>query len=364
LDTVYEKIQELGKHKNWFLLLGLFFLIVLLINGLDTVPEEPYQRLSQNPFTTRTDIHFNNYWQETLVLPLIAYFLGLTGTITFNALTFAIIVGAYSLFAWLAFRRWGSLPSLIFCSLLITSPLTTVLLSWLGTPDGLTVALTIPYLFIHSGILIFLLAFLGTANHPVFIIAIMEILILRLTLRDGIAIKHFIFATGGIIFGNSLVKLFLQSNGIDVISRFDFMRLKSFSEWINMNLENLPGTLFSLFNIHWLILPVCLIMFIKKDKRFFFLVVSMLLLNYGVVFFTLDTTRIFIMTSWPVLFTCIFHSYNLALLESGNETAYRKQYLQALIMIGIISFFTPRYFSWVGELHFTPFYRIISKLIQ
>lgn len=364
LDTIYNKTQELGKQKFWFLLLGIFFIVVVFINGLDTVPEEPYQRLSQNPFTTRTDIHFNNYWQESPLLPLIAYYLGLTGTITFNALTFAIIIVAYSLFVWLAFRHWGSMPSIIFSTLLITSPLTTVLLSWLGTPDGLTVALTVPFLFTHSGILIFLLAILGTANHPAFIIAIMEILILRWASRDGISLKHFIFATVGIIFGDMSVRLFLQSHSINVISRYDFMQLKNLGEWISMNLENLPGTLFSFFNIHWLILPLCMILFFNKDKRFFILVVSMLLLNYGVVFFTMDTTRVFILASWGVLFGCIFHCNNLAIFEAGNGTAHQKQYLQALIMIGIISFFTPRYFSWVGEIHISPFYKVISQLIQ
>ena len=360
LDALYEKAQELGKKKYWFLLLVLLFIFVTLINGVGIVPEEPYQRLSQNPFITRTDIHFNNYWQETVLLPVLAYYLGLTGTITFNVLSFTIIIGAYSLFAGLTFRRQGATMTLIAGALLITSPLTTILLSWLGTPDGLTVALTIPFLFTNSNILIFILAILGTANHPAFMIAILEILVLRWAARDKIKIKHIAFATIGIILGYEIVKLFIHANGIDIVSRSDFMQLRTMSEWGKLNLNNLPSTLFSLFNIHWLIFPICMTLFFKKDRWFFYLIILMLLINYGVVFFTLDTTRVFSLASWAVLFSCIFHSYELTASETENNNVYRTQYIQALLLVSLISIFAPRYFSWAGEIHATPFHKIIG----
>ena len=244
-------------------------------------------------------------------------------------------------------------------ALLVTSPLTTILLAWLGTPDGLTFALTVPFLFVNSPPLIFLLALLGAANHPAFIIAVLEILILRRAIHDGVNLKHLILASLGIACGYGAVRYFLYSHGIEIVSRFDFMQLKDISGWAGMNLINLPATLFSLFNIHWLVLPVSLIMFFNKDRLFFSLVPSMLLLNYALVFFTLDTTRIYILTSWGVLFTSILHSFRLAVSESQQ-----KQYVQALILIGILSFFTPRYFSWVGEIHMAPFFKTISQLFQ
>ena len=158
--------------------------------------------------------------------------------------------------------------------------------------------------------------------------------------------------------------LFLCANSIDVVSRFDFMQLKNTSEWIKMNIENLPITLFSLFNIHWLILPACLVMFFKKDKLFYSVILLALLLNYGFTFFTLDTTRIFSLLSWGILFECIFHSYKIAKAEYSNKPNTEKQFLQALILIGMVSFISPRYFSWAGEIHATPFYQLIQKVFQ
>ena len=75
LDDLYEKFLRLGRSRFWLLFLGLVFLIVIFINGIGIVPEEPYQRLSENPFITRTDIHFNNYWQEN---PLMLWKVSLT----------------------------------------------------------------------------------------------------------------------------------------------------------------------------------------------------------------------------------------------------------------------------------------------
>jgi hypothetical protein len=364
LDILYGKILGLGKSKFWFLFLGLVFLFVILVNGIGIVPEEPYQRLSENPFITRTDIHPNNYWQESPLLPIIAFYLNLTSPLTFNALCFAIIIGAYALFALFTFYRWGASQTLVFSTLLITSPLTTIFFTWLGTPDGATLLLTIPFLFIHSSFLMFLLAILGTANHPTFMIAVIEIVLLRWAARDEIKFKHVISTTIGTLTSYGLVKLFLAINQIDVVSRFDFMQSKALNIWSKMNLANFPMSMFSLFNIHWLILFVCLIMFFKKDKRFYWLVLLALLFNYGLTFFTLDTTRVFSLLSWGVLFQCIFHSYKLAIAEFPEEDSYQKQYMKALIVIGIVSFITPRYFSWAGEIHATPFYDFLRKILR
>lgn len=364
LDAIYEKIQALGKHKYWFLYLVLLFIVVTFINGFGIIPEEPYQRLSQNPFITRTDIHFNNYWQESVLLPIIAYYLKLTGTIRFNTLTFAFIVGAYSLFAWFVYRRWGALLSVIFSALLITSPLTTVLLSWLGTPDGLTTLLLVPFIFTQSSILIFFLAFLGAVNHPIFTFAVLEILALRWVARDQINIKHLFLALIGAGSGYGIVKLFLHTYEIEIVSRLDFMQFKTISEWVMMNANILPISLFSLFNIQWLIVLVCLIMFHMKDKRFYSLLMMTLLVNYGITFFTLDTTRVFSLLSWGILFLCVFHSYQFTIAMQVNEPDYYKHFLKALIAIGILSFIAPRYFSWAGEIHTTPFFEWIEKLLN
>ena len=364
LDGLYERTLKLGKSRYWLLFLGLVFLVVIFINGIGIVPEEPYQRLAENPFITRTDIHFNNYWQENPLLPVVAYYLGLFSPAAFNILCFFILAGAFLLFAFMASRRWGSAQALIFSSLLITSPLTTVMLTWIGTPDGLTVALTVPFLFTQSSLLVFFLSILGVTNHPAFAIAVIEILLLRWSARDSIKLKHVIASVIGLAAGYGLTRLFLTVNQIDVVSRADFMLLKDSGQWLKMNALNLPMSLSSLFNIQWLIILLCLILFFRRDRIFYSLVLAFLFINYAFTFFTLDTTRVFSLLTWGVLFECIFHSYKLSGMEHGGDTEVRKQFLQALILVCIVSFITPRYFSWAGEIHTTPFYQFLRKVLR
>ena len=364
LESLYTGTVKLGKSRFWLFLVGLIFLIVIFINGIGIVPEEPYQRLAENPLTTRTDIHFNNYWQENPLLSVVAFYLRLSSPKAFNILCFAVISGAFLLFALWSSKRWGPTPALIFSGLLITSPLTTVMLTWLGTPDGLTLALTIPFLFTRSSVLLSLLSALGAANHPAFMIAALEILILRWVAKEEIKLQHILASAFGIALGYGLVRAFLTINQIEVVSRLDFMLLKDADEWLKLNALNFPMSITSLFNIQWLVILLCLVMVFKRDRIFYSLVVGFLLANYGLTFFTLDTTRIFSLLSWGVMFTCVFHSYKLTGEEGENEPEAQKQFLQSLILIGIVSLLTPRYFSWLGEIHTTPFYQFLRKVFR
>lgn len=364
LDSWYEKTLRLGRSRSWLLFLGIILLAVTFINGIGIVPEEPYRRLAENPFITRTDIHFNNYWQENPLLPLIAHVLRLATPTAFNILCFVILTGAFLSFALLTRSRWDSAPSFIFSTLLITSPLTTVILTWLGTPDGLTLLLTVPLLFTGSNPLLFLLAILGAVNHPAFMIAALEILALRWTARGGVGLKHLLVTGAGLAAGYGLVRWFLAVKQIEMVSRVDFMLLRGAGEWLKMNALNFPMSIASLFNVHWLILVVCLVMFFKKDRVFYSLVLFLLLLNYAFTVFTLDTTRIFSLLSWGVLFTCMFHSFRLASADRENNPQIEKQFLQSLVVIGVVSLFAPRYFSWLGEIHTTPFYEFLRKVFR
>jgi len=363
LDAIYEKVLKLASHKYWFLYLVLLFIVITFINGVGIVPEEPYQRLSQDPFTTRTDIHFRNNFQETLLLPIIAFFLRLTSPLTFNALCYAIIACSYMVFAAYINRIWGAVQALTFSSLLITSSLTTVLFSWLGMPDGLTIALVIPLLFTNSVFLIFILAILGAMNHVVFFIAAVEVIGLRWVARNSIKLTHAVaMALGGAV-GILLTKAFLSFYQIEVAPRSAFILTRSIWDWAKLNAAHLPLSLFSLFNIQWLAVLVCFLMFFKWDKQFYLAVFFLLIVNYGVTFFSLDTTRIYSMLSTGVFMLCLFHSYKIALRHPSSSYMYQKQFLQALILIGIVSIIAPRYFSWAGEIHATPFYESLRLLI-
>jgi hypothetical protein len=195
-------------------------------------------------------------------------------------------------------------------------------------------------------------------------IAVLEILALRWAAGDRIGFKHLLVTGAGLAAGYGLVRWFLAVNQIEIVSRVDFMMFKGFMEWVKMNALNLPMSVASLFNVHWLILVICLVMFFKRNRFFYALVLVFLLLNSAFTVFTLDTTRIFALLSWGVLFECLFHSYNLANAEKDSNPQVERQFLQSLIAVSIVSLFAPRYFSWLGEIHTTPFYQFLRKVFR
>jgi len=363
-SNLYKKVTGLGRSKFWLLILGMILVIVIMLNGIGHTGGEYYQSYAENPLITRTDIASKNYFQQTVLLPVVAFFLRLTSPAAYYAFCFAIIVGAYFLFAVLTARRWEPSAGLIFSTLLITSPISTILFSWLGMPDGLSVALVIPLLFTNSVFLIFLLAALGSMNHIAFLFAAAEVVVLRWISRDGVKLHHALAMAAGGITGTLMVKAFFAFRQIEAASRSEFIFSKSIWDWAKLNAAHLPLSLFSLFNIQWLALLVCFLMFYKWDKRFYLSLLAFLVFNYIITFVSLDTTRIFSLLSFGIFMLCIFHSYDLAQNHPEASPEHQKQFLQALILIGIISIFSPRYFAWAGEIHATPFYEFLKQLIH
>jgi hypothetical protein len=349
----------MAEKKFWPAILVMVFFIILLINGTSNIPGRQYQILSENPFITRTDF-IRNYWQRDILLPLFAHITHLTSRVPFAILCLAIMVGAFALFTKLALKSSGTVPAIAFSTILITSPLTTVLLSWVGTPDGLTFLLTIPFLFTNSILLIFILAILGAMNHLAFVFAATEILLLRMIKKDGIKIVHLFTLLFGLILGFLAVQLFLSIYHIQVFSRFTFILKEGWDSWIETNLMNFPMTIFSLFNIQWAIIPICMILFFKKDQKYYLLVLSLLILNYAITFFSLDTTRIFSLLSWGILAHCLIHSFAIA---SSQSDTCKKEFLLMVIAVGVLSFLSPRYYSFEGKIIPAPFFTSLERYL-
>lgn len=352
-------------HKTVWLFWAIVTLLIITtiaLNGISLLPYQLYQRLAQNPLITRADIGAENFWQETLLLPLIAFYAQVSNPLTFHILCFFILLAAYFLFAGLAFRRFGFAPALIFTTILATTPLTTVLFSWIGSPDGLTFLLLIPLLFTNSALLVFPLALLGMTNHLVFLFAAVEILTLRWIARDRLGPSHLAALLTGGMLGFTLSKLFFAINHIQVVSRLEYMLARDFDTWTTMNAANFPLTLLSLFNTLWIPLLFCTFVLFKRDRKFLAAVWVMLLLNYGISFFTLDTTRIFSLLSWGILLQCFFRWYELNESEAVFER--RKRFIQAAIPVSLVSFLVPRFYSWEGNIHLAPFFDFLWQTFK
>jgi hypothetical protein len=358
LNSLLDRIQNRSIRKYW-VGLAIAFLAVIFLNGVSLAPSLHYQRLSENPFIMRTDIAPDNYWQENLLLPSLAFFTRLTTPLAFTILCFVSVLAGFALFAGLAVSRWGITPAFIFSTLLFTSPLTTILLSWLGTPDGATFLLTIPFLFTSSATAMFAFAVLGSVNHIATPIAAAEILFLRWCARDGIRLRHLAAGILGGAAGYAMTRAFLTFLHIQAWSRFDNYLGRDVPSWIEMMAKNLSLTLFSFFNVHWVIVIAMLMMFFKMDKRFYLALVGIMGFNLVIGYFSNDSTRNFSLISWGLLLEGLIHSYRLA---TAKGESFRRSFLQVLAGIGVISVFFPRYYSWDGNIYCSSFFDVIQRL--
>lgn len=341
-DRISRKLENLPQIRLYLYVL-VAFLLVMLINGVSLFPMQPYQRVAENPFMTRNDIFEGNFWQETVLLPVFAFLARLNSPLMFTILCGVIILASYLLFSRFVYLRWGAPISLLFSIILVSSPLTTILLVWIGTPDGLTFLLTIPFLFITSPVAIFFLAALGTTNHITLPIAAFGILLLRFFAKEDITIKQVIAGVLGGVLGFGIVKLFLFVNDITVVSRFDIVLSRGIKAWAEMHSYNLPMSLFSLFNLHWFLLLACFVLFFRADRRYFLVVVGVLLGNGFVTFLSEDTTRIFSLLSWGVLMHSLIHSYRLSVAK-GSEDEH--EFLRLVAFFAALSLLSPRFYSW------------------
>ncbi|HHX39897.1 MAG TPA: hypothetical protein GX715_08030 [Armatimonadetes bacterium] len=324
----------------WF---GIAFVVAIagLSNGVGIVPPDHYRRLAENPYTIRSDIAPDNYWQESVLLPVLANLAGLTLPHQFYGLCLlAILLGALYLAGRL---RDPSDPglSLALFTLMAFSPLTIVMLSWLGMPDCITFILTAVALFTRSAPVLFAVCLLGALNHPAILFGVAGVMALRAgSGENAVGRRHYLACIAGFTLGTLGVKLFHLAFGIEAMSRLDFVLMRPPGEWLQMNASHVGMRIFSLLGCLWPPLAIATVMLYRRDRRYA-LALVMLMLAYAVItFFTEDTTRVFILMAWGAA---------LHALVRYARTVEAKQLRQARLVLLLSAAFSPLYprcYAW------------------
>lgn len=353
-------VLEVQSSRRYWVLIILTLMAVVLINGVALYSDAHYQKLAQDPFVRRDDVE--STYQETLLLPMLANVLGLSEKKPFFVLCLIFIFTGIITFSWLARKKFEPLSALLMSVLLIANPIATILLSWVGSADGLTFLLTIPILFVQSGWVLMGLMIFGVTNHILVLIAGLEVIMLRLFSEDDIKPMHVAFSIFGGLIGYGLVQFFLFTNGIVAAPRLEQNLTRAIPELIKSNFTLLPYILYSFFGFQWLLLPVMVIMFLKRNWRYFGLLLLLLLLNYFIAFLTVDTTRIFVLLSWGLFFHGLMTS--LTLTKQEKITEWRRQFLFSLLAIGVVSILSPRFFVWSNMIEISPFYPFLRLLFM
>jgi len=352
---------EMFAGRHFWPAVVILFLFTIEFNGTGLVPPEHYQKYSQHPFVTRDDIDPRNVWQESILLPLTAFWMGATSRFTFNALCIGILLLGYATFLLTSVRRDGKAVTLLLFALLLAHPVTAVLWSWIGMPDCISFLCVALALVVRSRLAFFSLASITMVNHPAGTIAIGSIAVLRLVAHEEhMSWIHVGVVLAGGLLGSVLVHAFNAYHDVIVYTRLEEGLSFSWGELMHMNLAPLPFVLFSFQQTIWLTLAFLVIVFSRKDPVYFSVLGAIMIAAYAMTFFTLDTTRVFAMLTWGATFHCVSHCLTL------NRSEYReldaKTVLGVLEACAIVGLLIPRFYLWNGEVFTTPFNSTIELI--
>ncbi len=348
--TIFEQLELWLRgcaRRRFWLALALLALLTFLYCGVGTVPREFYRALAQDPFKQRTDIHQENYFQESPLLPTLGFVTGWHAPTSFGLLCFAFIAAGFVYLVRASRRRYGPLWSLLLLALLLANPVTVVLLSWIGMPDAITFLVLALMLYVRQGWLIFLLAGLGAYNHPTATFAVPSVLLLRWLAREsGLTFRHVATGLAGVVAGWLAVRVFLNINNIEVVSRAEYIGDRNLLFWIKYNLAHLPVAIFSLQNIVWFALAASFLVLLRLDRRYAWTLLGLLVAFYGITFFCLDTTRVFALLAWAPAWHCVVHALQRAEQE---DVRLRLQLERVLLIVAVIGSLAPTYYMWLGQ---------------
>lgn len=340
--------RQAREHFTWWAAFIIVFELLYL--GLGVVPRECYRDVASNPYIQRTDVHPENHFQESPLLPVLAHLTGWQSRGAFNTLCFAFIAAGVLFLTQAARRRYGGFWTLLLLMLLLSHPVTMVLFSWLGTPDGITFLVLAILLYARQAGVVFFLALVGAYNHPIVMFAAPAVLLLRWLAREnGMSMWQLIGGLAGVGTGWLLVRIFLHINNITVMSRADYVESRPLAFWLQYNLDHLPLALFSLHNMVWLGLGVALFTLWRLDRRYVVVFLLLQLVFYGITFFCLDTTRVFVLLAWASAWHCL--GYTLQRTEQEQPSTCRRLE-QRLLVVALISLVVPPYYSYLGELYY------------
>ena len=345
---------EAGAIRYFWPLAVILLLLTIEYNGVGLVPPEHYQKFAQHPFVTRDDIAPMNEWQDSILLPLAAFWMGATGRVSFNALCVGMLLIGYAIFLAASKRRTGQPEALLLFILLLGHPVTAILWMWIGMPDAFSFICVVLALFVRSRLLLLLLAAVSMLNHPAGVIAMGNVVMLRLAAReDKITLIHCGLVLAGGLIGGVAVHVFTDYHHILVRSRLEYALGMSVEHWLQFNLSMLPSALFSFQQTVWFVLAILVLMVARKDPMYFRLFGAILIVSYGITFFTLDTTRVFVLLTWGATFHAISHG--LALNRRDYRGLDAKTVLGAIEAFAITGLLIPRFYIWGGKIFRTPF---------
>lgn len=331
---------------------GLVFLVGLLWNGWCYIPDGALEQMAWQAADPWLDIGQNTCHQERPLWLLLCGWLGantVPGYSLFSGMVNVLAVCVAAGGAWWAWgRRWALL--------VLVSPISYVLTTWVGLEDGLTVILTSVMMWATPLPVIALVAALAAMTHPAAMLAGLAILLLRRQWNGRVPVGSWlpIMAWGlGTILGTSIA-LSLAPAGFVADTRLGQIMGKTPLAWLIISTNNLPMALWSFAFVLWVPLVWAVWRYWVLAPRFYTLVLLYAGLALEITACTLDTTRVFALLMWGPMLLALRRAEELAVLPGPDE-----QYRWCLCACGWVGILVPHVAVWSGRVISIPFAEVL-----
>lgn len=291
-----------------------------------------------------------NFIQSSPLGPGLAHAVGADRSpSTYAALHLVLVVVCVAIAAFAVIRRFGAMAGRLTVAALFASPLSNVLLTWLGQPDPITLATgaivaaasSPPLLFVASAIIAF--------NHrEQALVMLGGALVVRWAVGD-VRVRHAAAVVGGVVVGVVGLAMFKSHFGIEG-SRIAAADHLGPSDFLHNFSTTWQVTLFASFGATWVVV-LGLGWHLRRRQRLIFtaVLVSMVI----VTIFTLDTTRVFAIVSMPVVIVLIGYC----------STRVQRPTLNRILLVTVVAGLTyPHLVVWGDRIYVSSIAHSISWL--
>jgi len=298
-------------------LLGVLALVVAVVrNGIWGTPNLPFfaaiaRNWGSNPFPRGLD---GDYLLTNLLGPTVAKVLGQTAPHAYARLHLTVLVAGLVAVVALAYRRLGYRPAVALVWILAASPALTVCLEWLGQPDVWTFCLALALPLCRRRWSGFAVAVLLGLSHPeqgliIALVAAVATALLSIcgsnvpsdvTFRTQIAKAGATFVAG-VLAGRGLTQIYLWANDITVSRPRTSYLCLGLRGFLDHHLSAPVPLLYSLWGPLWLAIAALTWRWWRTRSGPWPWVLLTAALALGPVAVTLDETRVYALTTAPLL---------------------------------------------------------------
>jgi len=324
------------------------------VYGLWIAP--PYDYLiSKDPFANiLIKTPRQQFLYDSIVIPLVTYFTGLNASKgLFTLFSMALILSGNMLLVYRTKRRLGSDAARVVMICFLLSPVSVVLLMWLGYYDSVTYLLQCLLFFSGSVLGNILIGFVGGLNHfPVMLISGVGLLRFRNVTGDQRSrrwqIAGYLLGLGG---GYAALGAYQRHYHLalqyDRLSYVKLMGVKGIAHYL---LENWLAALFSLYNVLWIVVLLIAFCLYRRNRRAFWYLAGINAVFLAVSALATDTTRVFALLSWPLLTWSVLLILGWERDEGAASYGELRRFLSAVLIAGLL---VPRLLVWNGSIVFS-----------